>query len=649
VSEEEPRIGVYVCHCGLNIAGVVDVEEVAEYAKTLPNVVIARHYVYMCSEPGQEMIKRDIKEYNLNRVVVASCSPAMHEPTYQRVIEEAGLNRYLFEMANLREQCSWAHAPWPDRATEKAKDLVRMAVAKARLLRPLEPRKVKVHPSALIIGGGVAGIRAALDLAERGFHVYIVERKPYLGGRVAQLNKVSITHEDAMELLEPMLKAVQESGNITVYTNSEVKEFGGYLGNFEVTIRQKPRFVTSACNACGKCAEVCPVEAPDEYNMGLSNRKAIYIFYEGAYPPTYTIDPDACTKCGKCAEVCPVNAINLNEQPREEKIKVGAIIIATGFDPYEPKEYGYGLYKDVVTQLQLERLLSPRGPTGGRLIRPSNGEPVRAVAFILCTGSRVPERPYCSRICCTVSLKNAIIIKKEHPDVDVYILYRDIRAFGKGQEEYYAEARRLGVIFVKFSQEEPPEVTEEGGRLRIRVKDLLTGAPVELRVDLVVLAEALLPSAGSKDLGIKLGVSVGPNGFFKEAHPKLRPLDTMVDGVFIAGAAQSPKDIQEAIVQASGAASRAAIPLSQGEVEIEPIVATVDTLKCKGCGRCEDVCEFGAVKVEPDERGVPHANVNEALCKGCGACTVICPTGAITIQHFRKEQLLAMVMAAVRR
>ena len=648
VREEEPRIGVYVCHCGLNIAGVVDVAKVVDAVKDLPNVVIARHYVYMCSDPGQNLIKEDIEKYKLNRVVVASCSPQMHEPTYRRLVESAGVNKYLFEMANLREQCSWVHAPWPERATEKAIDLVKMAIAKARRLKPLETRKVKVERAALIVGGGVSGVKAALDLAERGFKVYLVERKPYLGGRAVQINKVAITHQDALEIVSPMLEEVMKNPNITVLTNSEVEEFSGYIGNFEITVRKKPRFVNEKCTACGKCVEVCPVEVPDEFNLGLSNRKAIYIPYDQAYPRLYTIDPEACTKCGKCVEVCPENAINLDESEETVKFTVGTVILATGFDPYTPKEYGYGTYKDVITQLQLERLLSPNGPTKGQLLRPSNGQKPRSVAFILCTGSRIPERPYCSRICCTVALKNATLIKKAYPDVDVFILYRDIRAFGKGHEEYYTEARRLGIMFFKYSIEEPPTVEQSGESLRVKVKDQITGLPVELPADLVVLVEAITPSEGARDLGIKFGVSTTADGFFREAHPKLRPLDTLVEGVYIAGVAQGPKDITESIIQASGAASRASIPMAQGEVEIEPIYAVVDTFRCKGCGRCEEICEFGAVKVEPDEHGVLHAKVNEALCKGCGACSVRCPTGAIKVQHFRNDQILAMVTAAMR-
>jgi len=652
--EEKPRVGVYVCSCGLNIAGVVDVEKVVEHAKTLPDIVVARNYVYTCSEPGQAMIREDIKKYQLNRVVVASCSPQMHEPTFRRVVEQEGLNPYLFEMANLREQCSWAHFNQPEEATEKAKDLVRMAVAKARLLHALEKREVEVEAKALVIGGGMTGIQAALDLADRGFHVYLVEKTPYLGGRVAQLNRVILTNEEALELLKPMLKAVIEHLDIEVFANSEIENVGGYIGNFEVTLNRKPRYVTAKCTACGKCADVCPVEVPDEFNLGLTKRKAIYMPYREAMPNIFSIDETNCTRCGECLKVCEANAIVLNNQPRNTKFQVGTIIIATGFDPYTPvNEYGFGEHENVITQLQLERLLSKNGPTDGRLIQPSAGTVPKSVVFILCVGSRSPSRPYCSRVCCTAALKNAMLIRRQYPETEVFILYRDIRAFGKGREEYHREARELGANFFKFSAEDPPRVYGKTGnkQLQILVDDRILGMPVEIPADLVVLAEAMTPRVDATELGSKLGVSRTPDGFFREAHPKLRPLDTMSDGIYLAGVAQGPKDITESLVQASGAAARAAIPLSKGKVEVEPIIAVVNEEFCRGCGRCEEVCPYNAIKLEQIEpfAGAPMniARANEVVCKGCGACAVNCPTGAITMNHFTNKQINAMVTAAI--
>jgi len=650
---EEPRIGVYICHCGLNIAGVVNSKEVAEYARTLPNVVVGKDYIYMCSDPGQAMIQEDIKEHKLNRVVVASCSPQMHEPTFRKVVEEAGVNRYLFEMANLREQCSWAHATEPKKATEKAKDLVRMAVAKVRLLEPLEKRMVDVGPSGLVIGGGVSGIQAALDLANRGFTVSLVEKSPYLGGRVTQLNRVFLTNEEATEIVNPMMKELISRPNVRVFSNSEIEKLEGYIGNFKATIKRMPRYVTAKCTACGKCSKVCPVEVSDEFNFGLSKRKAIHIPYKEAVPAIFTIDEKACNRCEECLKVCEPNAIVLDSKPETFEIDAGTIVVATGFDPYTPVgEYHYGKNRDVITQFQLERLMSRNGPTEGRLIQPSTGKEPSSVAFILCVGSRNPDRPYCSRVCCTSALKNALLIKEQCPKMRVSILYRDIRAFGKGQEESYGDARREGINFFKFSLDDPPKVfADKGKRLMLLVNDKILGMPVEIPADLLVLVEAMTPRQDAADLGSKLTISKSPDGFFKEAHPKLRPLDTMSDGIFLAGAAQGPKDITESLIQASGAAARAAIPLSKGKVEVEPIVAVIDEERCRGCGRCEEFCQYGAIKLEETEpfEGVPMniARVNEVLCKGCGACAVTCPTGAITMKHFTDQQISAMIKAAI--
>ncbi|MHA1207892.1 MAG: 4Fe-4S binding protein [Candidatus Freyarchaeota archaeon] len=644
--EEEPRVGCYICHCGLNIAGVVDVEKVAEATAKLPGVVIAKHYVYMCSEPGQEMIKKDIKEHGLNRVVVASCSPQMHEPTFRSVVEEGGINRYLFEMANLREQCAWAHSDNPEKATEKAKGLLRMAVAKARLLQPLERREVPVQPKTLVVGGGITGIHAALELAERGFYTYLVEESPYLGGRVAQLNRVILTNEKASDILNPMLEALTDNPNIKVYTNTEIEEIGGYIGNFEVKLKRKPSFVSENCNLCGECVSVCPVEVPDEFNFGLNKRKAIYIPYKEAVPSTYTIDEANCTRCGECVKVCRVKAITLDSGPEVEEISVGTIIVATGYDPYQPVgEYGFGEFEDVITQFQLERMLSDNGPTEGRLIQPSTGKVPRNVVFILCVGSRNPDRPYCSRVCCSVALKNALLIKEQYPETRVFVLYRDIRSFGKGQEELYGEARRVGVNFFKYLADDPPRVSRLEDSIQVSVSDPTLKMTVEIPADLLVLVEAITPRKTAAELGSKLGVTRTPDGFFKEAHPKLRPLDTNSDGIYIAGVAQFPKDITECIVQAGGAAAKASIPMSRGKVEVEPIIASVDKDKCIECGTCTTVCPYGAIK--KGEEGT--AEVTEALCKGCGVCASSCPARAITVFHFTDEQILAQSLAAVGR
>jgi heterodisulfide reductase subunit A len=644
--EEEPRIGCYICHCGLNIAGTVDVEKVAEATGKLPGVVTAKHYVYMCSEPGQKMIKKDIRDLNLNRVVVASCSPQMHEPTFRSVVEEGGLNRYLFEMANLREQCAWAHSRDPGKATDKAKDLLRMAVAKARLLQPLEKREVQVKPITLVVGGGITGIQATLELAKRGFSAYLVEKSPYLGGRVAQLNRVILTNEKASEILNPMLKELISNPNIEVFTNTEIEEIGGYIGNFEVKLNRKPRRVTEECNLCRKCVDVCPVEVPDEFNFGLNSRKAIYIPYEDAVPKILTIDETNCTRCGECVKVCERNAISLDSKTEIEKVSAGTIIIATGYEPYLPvREYGFGEYEDVITQFQLERILSNNGPTNGRLIQPSNGKTPKNVVFILCVGSRNPERPYCSRICCSVAIKNAMLIKKEYPETQVSILYRDIRSFSKGQEELYGEARMAGINFFKYLIDDPPKISKSEDSIRVQVSDPTLGMTVEIPTDLLVLVEAMTPRKDAAELGSKMGVTRTPDGFFREAHPKLKPLDTNSEGIYLAGVAQFPKDITECMVQASGAAARAVIPMSKGIVAVEPIVASVNEDLCIECGTCEKICPYGAIK--KGEKG--KAEVTEVLCKGCGSCAASCPARAITVFHFTDEQILAQSLAAIGR
>ena len=646
---EGPRIGVYVCHCGLNIAGVVDVAAVAEYARSLPGVVVARHYQYMCSEPGQEMIKKDIAEHGLNRVVVAACSPTMHEPTFRRVIEEAGLNRYLLEMVNLREQCSWCHSHEPERATEKAKDLIRMAVARAALLEPLEVRKAPVEPAILVVGGGIAGIQAALSVARRGFKAYLLEEQPFLGGNVARLNDLMVTFQDARELLSKLLDELDnaiKAGRVKLITNARLRSVEGYVGNFEVRVERGPRYVDPGkCTTCGACAEACPVEVPDEFNFGLSTRKAIYMPYPRAYPRSYAIDEAACDKCGKCVDACPEGAIDLGAEPEEHEFKVGAIIVAIGAKPYEPREgeYGYKLYPGVITSAQLERILCRDGPTSGALVRPSDGREVRRVAFIFCVGVRNEERPYCSRICCGIAIKQALLIKEQWPDVEVSLFYRDIRTFGRGYEEMYSALREKGINLFWFPPEEPPKVSAEGEELVVEVKDRVLGL-IKVPADLVILSVGLVPREGARDIASILRLTLGPDGFFKEAHPKLRPLDALVDGIFLAGCCQGPKDIPDSISQALGAAARACSLLVKGEVEVEPITAEVDPEKCSGCGTCILICPFGAIS--KDERGI--AVVNEVLCKGCGSCAASCPERAIKMKHFTDEQIRAQALAAIR-
>jgi heterodisulfide reductase subunit A len=643
--EERPKIGVYICDCGVNIAGVINNPEVVQYAAKLKDVVVARGYKFMCSDPGQKMIQDDIKEKGINRVVVAACSPRMHEPTFQLAAKEGGLNPFLVEMANIREHSSWVHMKEPKKATEKAKDLVRMAVAKARLLEPQEKPKVSVTPKALVIGGGVAGIQASLDLADQGYKVTLVEKTPSIGGKMAQLDKTFPTMDCSACILTPKMVDVARHPNIDLLTYSEVKEVDGYIGNFKVTVEKKPKYVNDKCTGCDLCAQVCPIEVPSEFNLGLGTRKAAYVPFPQAVPLIYTIDNENCIGCGLCEQVCEPDAIDYNQQPETVELEVGTIIVATGyevFDASRKEEYGYGRFPNVINGLEFERLISATGPTGGKLKRPSDGKEPESIAFIQCVGSRDEQtNSYCSRVCCMYSVKNARLYKEKHPETEVYIFYMDIRAFGKGYEEFYKAAQ--DDYGIKFVRGRPAEIhqDEETKNLILRVEDTTLGETVEFDFDMVVLAVGLEPPQDAEKLRKVLKISRSADGFFLEAHPKLRPVDTLTEGIFLAGVAQGPKDIPDTVMQASAAASRASIPMARGEVEIEPIQASIDRDVCIGCKICEKICPFQAIQIVDKK-----AKVNEALCKGCGVCAGACPTGAAQIRHFKDEQILAMVEAA---
>lgn len=650
-STPEPRIGVYVCHCGINIARTVDVRAVAEYAGKLPQVIVSRDYLYMCSEPGQELIRKDIREFGLTRVVVAACSPRMHEPTFRGAVFGAGMNPYLFEMANIREQCSWVHDD-RDEATAKAKDLVRSAVARAGLLEELFDKEAAVTEAVLVIGGGVAGIQAALDTAQAGFKTYLVEKTPSIGGHMAQLDKTFPTLDCSACILTPKMVEVARHPNIELLAYSEVTEVTGSMGNFRVKVRKKPRYVNEKCTNCGLCAEACVMKGKvgNEFDEGLSRRSAIYIPFAQAVPACYCIDPKACImlrtgKCGKsprCVEACAPGAIDFTQKEETVELQVGAIIVATGYEQFDARlkpELGYGRYRNVVTGLELERLTSAGGPTQGEII--IDGRVPQDIVFIHCVGSRDKQigNEYCSRVCCMYIAKQAHLVKERLPNARVTVYYMDVRAFGKGFEEFYDRVKTEGVFYRRGN---PAEVYRQGERLIVRVEDTLLGEVIEHETDLVVLGTGIVASEQTKELARILKLSYSADRFLLEAHPKLRPVDSTIDGVFLAGCCQGPKDIPDTVAQAKGAASAAIGLLARGKVKIEPVIAVVDADRCTGCHICQAVCPYQAPEYQEAKRVM---QVNEVLCKGCGVCPAACPAGAITMQHFTSEQIVAQIDA----
>ncbi|MBX5321243.1 MAG: CoB-CoM heterodisulfide reductase HdrA2 [Candidatus Bathyarchaeota archaeon] len=652
MAKQEIRIGVYVCHCGLNIAGSVDCEEVAKFAASLPNVVLAKDYRYTCSDQGQELIKKDIRENRLNRVVVASCTPRLHEPTFRKVCEEAGLNKYLFEMANIREQCSWVHLHDREAATEKAKDLVKMAVAKAALLAPAEEIEVPIIRKALVIGGGVAGIQVALDLADTGYKVYLVEKQPSIGGMMARIDKTFPTMDCSICILAPKMSDVGHHPNIELLANSEVIDVKGYIGNFHVKVLKKPRYVKEDCTACGDCSKVCPITAPNEFDAGLALRHAIYTPFAQAVPSTYIIDMNLCLNkdeimvCDKCIKACERQAIDFTMKPETVELEVGTIIVATGTDVFDPStlpNYGYGKYLNVITSLEFERLINAGGPSGGRLIRPSDMKIPKRVAFIQCVGSRSNKsgRTYCSNVCCMNTIKDSLLIKEHWPETEIYVFYVDIRAYGKGFEDLYKRAKNERAIFIRGL---PAEIIEDPKTRNLWLigENTLLKEPYKLNFDLVILSVGLEPRKDSEIIQRLLTLSRTQDGFFMEAHPKLRPVDAATGGIFFAGCAEAPKDIKDSVTQASAAAARAGILMAKGKVTVEAITPVLDVEKCKACGLCTKVCPYNAITLNKELKRV---EIVEAACGGCGTCAAECPSDALTQSHFTDEQIMAQIDA----
>ncbi len=646
------RIGVYICHCGTNIAGTVDVRALSEYAATLPGVVVARDYKYMCSDPGQELMKQDIREQDLTRVIVAACSPLLHERTFRNATAEGGINPYYFQMVNIREHNAWVHED-KQAATQKAKDLIRAAVRRVVLHTPLERREVPINPDVLVVGGGIAGIHAALTLANAGKHVYLVEREPTIGGHMAKFDKTFPTLDCAACILTPKMTAVKAHSNITLWTYSEVAQVEGYVGNYKVTVKRKPRYVLEdVCVGCLECIEACvykDARYSDEFNLGLSKRKPIYIPFPQAVPQVVVIDPETCIaiKTGKCKRTCievcgERNAIDLEQKEEIKEIEVGTIVIATGFKVFDAKRipyYGYGVYPNVYTALEVERLVNAAGPTSGEVLLRDGRKP-ESVAIVHCVGSRdANTNPYCSRVCCMYSMKLAHLIK-EKTGAEVYNFYIDIRAPGKAFEEFYNRVAEEGTHFIRGKVADVYPDSDGNGRLIVQAEDTLLGRVRKIPVDMVVLSVGLEAQPDAPEVRRLFNITCSNEGFFLERHPKLAPVNTFTDGIFLAGCCQGPKDIPDTVAQAGAAAAEALALIDAGAFELEPNTAYVLEDDCSGCKTCVPLCPYHAIVFVEEKKKV---HINEVLCKGCGVCVAACPSSSIKQNLFEDEEVFGEI------
>ena len=658
------KIGVFVCWCVSNIAATVDVESVSQSLSKESGVVFSTNYQYMCSQTGQDLIQEKVRELGLTGVVVCSCSPRMHENTFRKTCEKAGLNPYMVEIANIREQCSWIHKNKAE-ATKKAIILGRAAIAKVMLNAPLQAGTSPVKKRALVIGGGIAGIQTALDIADAGFEVDIVEKKPTIGGKMTQIDKTFPTLDCAACILTPKMVDCAQNEKIHIYAYSEVAAVKGFVGNFKVTIRKKARFVdTTKCTGCGLCTEKCPQKkVPNEFNLGLDTRRAIYIPFAQAVPKVATIDPDYCNmlqkgKCGVCARVCSAGAIDYTQKDELIEEEYGAIVAATGFNPIDLSqfnEFAYAQSPDVVSSLEFERLMNAAGPTGGTLLRPSDGKHPHTIVFVQCVGSRCDGaqkgKPYCSKICCMYTAKHAMLCREKYPDTEVYVFYIDVRTPGKNFDEFYRRAvEEYGVHYIKGMV---GKVVPQNGVLKVQASDLLDNRQLHIDADMVVLAAAIEPDKSARSLATMLTASMDTNDFFTEAHPKLRPVESPTAGIFLSGACQGPKDIPETVAQAGAAAAKVIGLLSKSQLLCNPCTAQPDESMCNGCSSCEKVCPYGAITYINKEFRGPNrttvlrrvAQVNPAVCQGCGACTVACMSGAMDLKGFSNRQIMAEVDA----
>lgn len=636
MQKSNKKVGVYVCHCGGNIADVVDVKKVADEAAKIDGVAVSRDYMFMCSEAGQKMIEEDVKNLKLDAVVVAACSPKLHESTFRNVLKRAGANPYMYYHANIREQDSWVHEHEKDKATEKAIREVKAAIAYVLDAEPLEKITVKAEKSALIIGGGIAGIRAAIDIADMGMNAFLVEKQPFLGGMTAQFKQdIFPYNKDSLAIVRDLIAELKKRPNIAVFTNAELEELTGYIGNFRAKIRVKPRYFKESCNDVG-LVSVCPKKVKDDETS--EERSAIMMPpFEGAYPEVPAIDASICDFCGECARVC--SAVDLSQKEDIIEISVGAVIVATGFETYKPKkgEFGYGK-KGVITLLTLAKVLGEKGYVA------LDGKKAKSIAMIYCVGSRQQDgNQYCSRYCCNAALEVSISAQKS--GTRVYHIFRDVRSYGKN-ELLYERASSGGSVFLKYSPEAPPMVIYKDDKLTVKVKDLLTeGKEIALAVDAVVLVTGMVPRENEK-LNNVIKISVGKDGFYQEVHPKLKPVETMIPGIFICGTAQGPKMAVESISSASAAAAKAASLILKGYTELEPFVATVDPSLCTLSGGCIKECPYNAIYVYEYEGYGKKAKVNEAICKGCGACVAVCPSEAIQLKGLKNDQIESMIVSA---
>ena len=635
MSSTEPRIGVFICHCGGNIGNTIDVDSVKTAISQLPHVACSEANRYLCSSSGQNLIRNKIKEHKLDRVVIGACSPRMHLKTFRDLGSTEGINRYLVEVANLREQISWTTLD-KENATRKAIDILAGAVARSACLEPLAPTETKVSRNVAVIGGGVSGITASLELANQGYKVFMVERQPSIGGHMAQLSKTFPTLDCSLCILSPKLAETKGHPLIELMTNTEVTSVDGSAGSYSLTLTRRPRYVSEdKCTSCGECAKVCPVEVLDEFEEGMALRKAIYLPFPQAVPNAYVIDETNCTKCWLCTKACRHGAINPRDQAVQKNIDVGSVVLATGYRLFNPSaltQYGYGKHPNIITNLQLERLIEHG------VYRPSDRKTPRRVAWIQCVGSRDSRcgQAYCSRICCMASVKEAMLLRELVPNLETWIFYQDLRAAGKGYEEFYVRAAEEGVQFVRGRG--PEVVPVNGDELMVRAEDTLLGEELEKVFDLVVLCPAILPELGSSDIAGKLGVHIGSDGFLLERHYKLRPVDSQNDGVFLSGCCLGPKDVRESVVEALSAVSRTASLLGKGNVTISPEKAFVTLDKCNSCGDCVNVCPTHAIEIVPE-----GAMVNAISCVGCGLCVPVCPKEAIDLKNSTELQLLAEI------